>query len=260
MGVKPGIAQRRTALQIRLERERAYWREGRKYRLPGGYERIYLYHVRKTGGTSFTNAMLALGGEDAAAVKRRLVWPGITRSGPYTFVGHYPPFVERRRYFYGWAHQPAWKVKLPPRTFTVAILRDPASRVVSLYRYLADPTSDGDDPFPAPAAQRKLAAEGFTAFLERLPPEELLNQLHMFSDGLDPDDAADRIRASCALVVTTDRLDRAIDAASRLVGRRLPVLHERRSTLPFRPSPMQQRWLREALEPGYRMMDRLGLV
>lgn len=228
-----------------------------RYRLPGGYERIYLYHVKKTGGTSISNAFLALGGEDSLTVKRRLAGHlHATRSGDFAFAAHDRRAIQRGGYFYAWAHQPAWHLELPPRTFTVTVLRDPVSRVLSLYRYLLDPESDAGDPFPARPERRRIAADGFDAFVERLTEKDLLNQLHMFSRDRDPEEAAARIR-ECSLVFFNDEMAEGLATLSDLIGRSLPERHERRSSARFEPSDAQIARLRATLEPEYALMALL---
>lgn len=230
---------------------------GRRYQLADGYERIYLHHVRKTGGTSITNAFLALGGEEPNTVKQRLTGRlGMARSGVLVFAGHNRAAVESGRYFYGWTHQPAWRVKLPPQTFTVTVLRDPVARVVSLYRYLSDPQSDVGHPFPAPAVQRRRAAGGFDRFLDQLPPTDLLNQLHMFSNRWDVEEAAETI-GRCSLVFFTEDMASGLARLSQLTGRELPERHERRSKVRFEPSDEQRDRLADMLAPEYALLERV---
>jgi hypothetical protein len=56
---------------------------GRRYVLNDGYERVYLHHIRKAGGSSLTASFLALGGEDPLAVEQRIKdgWLKVTRPG-----------------------------------------------------------------------------------------------------------------------------------------------------------------------------------
>jgi hypothetical protein len=96
-------------------------------------QRIYHFHVRKTGGSSLDAAFYALGGLEGLSVHRAA--GGVVGNG-LKFVGSNKPIIEQGDYFYGTSHFPAWWLELPPETFTLTILRDPVSRVVSYYRYL----------------------------------------------------------------------------------------------------------------------------
>ncbi|MCD4762209.1 hypothetical protein K8R32_04605, partial [bacterium] len=43
-----------------------------KYNIGNGYKRVYLFHIRKTGGTSLNFSFLSLSGSDEAAVYKKL--------------------------------------------------------------------------------------------------------------------------------------------------------------------------------------------
>jgi hypothetical protein len=196
---------------------------------PGGFKRVYHYHVRKTGGTSLNRAFLGLGGEDPERVHWRMRGAlHATRSNGLVFVAHDAPLLARGDYTYGWHHAPAWSLTLPPETFTVTVLRDPISRVLSLYRYLLDPDADEDQPFRAGKEEGLRAAQGFESFVRATPAKDLLNQLHMFSPRLDPDEAADGVRRCSAWFMTED-LDQGIDELNRRLEVDLEHRWDRRS-------------------------------
>ena len=234
-------------------------RIGRRYLLNDGFERVYLHHTRKTGGTSLSESFLALGGEDPLTVKRRMRdgWQ-MTVTGGLVVTAHHRGALRRGRYFFGWLHFPAWSVRLPDRTFTVTILRDPAARVLSLYRYLLDPRADENQPFSARTRERETAADGFDGFMDRLAEPELLGQLQMFSKRRDPEEAAAKID-ECSLVFRVDRMADGLATLSELIGRPLSPRHERRSVAAFEPSDAQRSRLREALASEYALMDLLRL-
>lgn len=256
------------AVQGRARAKRIFWsipravgqrRVGSRYALNDGYERVYLHHIRKTGGSSLTASFLALGGEDPLAVEQRIRdgWLKVTRTGDFV-VTRRCGALQRGLYFFGWSHNPAWNIRLPERTFTVTILRDPAARVVSHYRYLADPRADESQAYPAKQRERQMAADGFDRFLDRISEAELLGQLQMFSPTREPQEAAERIR-ECSLVFGLDQMESGLVILSELIGHRLSLRHERRSVEKFQPSEAQAARLREALAPEYALMDLLKL-
>jgi hypothetical protein len=99
--------------------------------------RIYHYHVRKTAGTSLDSSFWGLGGAVVEAASRREVTEAIEPNEPHRrFVRHDPALIAQGDYFYASSHLPMHQVIVPPDTFTVTILRDPAARVISYYRYL----------------------------------------------------------------------------------------------------------------------------
>jgi hypothetical protein len=231
----------------------------RRPKLADGYERVYLHHIRKTGGTSISTAFMALGGEDPATVERRIVRvrPHVTRTGDAVIAAHDRFALQTGGYSYGWSHMPAWKLRLPPRTYTVTVLRDPVARVLSLYRYLCDPDSDRGHAFAAPASDRAWVAGGFDSFLEVMPRGDLLNQLFMFSPRLDPEEAATAI-SGCSLVFQLSDMSQGVATLSELLGRPLRESNERRSPpSTFKPSDEQMTRLRSLLEPEYELLQLL---
>jgi len=224
---------------------------------PGGFKRVYHHHVRKTGGTSLNRAFLGLGGEDPARVHWRMRGAlHATRSNGLVFVAHDTPLLERGDYTYGWHHAPAWSLTLPPGTFTVTVLRDPISRVLSLFRYLLDPDADKDQPFRAGKEERLRAAQGFESFVRATPAEDLLNQIYMFSARLNPDEAADGVRR-CSAWFMTEHLNRGIDDLNKRLRVDLAHRWDRRSRPDDRLRDEYADLLRSVLAPEYEFLRLL---
>jgi hypothetical protein len=223
------------------------------------HHRIHLFHVRKTAGTSLWRAFEGVEGFDSS-------------------------------------HAPAWRVELPADTFTVTILRDPVSRAVSYFRYLAWALENPDAWDREPAlgqvlreatcieggwpyvrhqfetwrtesairelgvrqfARRLLAdGAGFDGFLTRVPPRRLLAQLYMFSRSFDPKEAAERILALDS-VCFTETFPEDLERLSAMLGVELAEKHERRFGSPVELSAEQEAALRALLRPEYEMLERV---
>jgi hypothetical protein len=223
--------------------------------LPGELRRIYYYHVRKTGGTSFAHAFLTLAGEDPDTIEWRMRRPPFsTTSGRYRFAYQDPPLLRNGHYFFGYGHKPAETVRLPDRTFTVTILRDPVGRVVSLYRYLADPHADDGQAFHSLGYEREWAKHGFGHFLDQAAPGQLLNQLYMFSLSGNVTEAAERVLA-CDRILHTESLDEGIGELAAFLRLPLTVKRVRASRFEFDPNDSEWARLRELLDPEYQLLS-----
>ncbi len=249
------LSRARTSWELRTDA--TYRRMALGYHLPDGTQRVYCYHIRKTAGTSLGFSFLGLGGEDPLEVWRRMSAARVhrTMSGPYTFAAYVPSVLSEGAYFFGRSHHCYDDQPLPPRTFTVTVLRDPVDRVHSYFDYL----TEGDGlglPGPLGGRERRRATGGFDAFLDRVPDIHLLNQLATFSKRLDVSEAAERI-TGCSSVLSTSDFARGLGDLARRLD--LPLAEHRarvttaRSTL----SDGQRQRLRERLEPEYELMRRL---
>jgi hypothetical protein len=229
----------------------------RVHDFPDGSERIYCFHVRKTGGTSLHRSFLSIGGEDPAVVERRLSSSFLhrTASGGYVFAVTQRRVLEQGRYFYGWSHMAAHKLKLPPQTFTVSILRDPVSRVASYYNYLLA----GDPPgtaFPVPETERERARNGFHSLLDTMPRSELLRQLFMFSASFNVNEAVDRA-SRCSMLFFNEEYSQGLRQLSQRLNLRLEMRHDRAGTAKVELSQDEHDRVRALLEREYQMIEQL---
>jgi hypothetical protein len=218
---------------------------------------VYCYHVRKTAGTSLFLSFLALGGEDPMEVWRRITGSRLqrTRSAGYSFASNDRRVLAEGAYLFGRSHRPFDQQPLPPRTFTITILRDPIERVRSYFDYLVA-GDEHDIPGQVANRERRVAQDGFDAFLERVPEPRLLTQVAMFSDRLDVSEAAERI-AGCSSVFFTEDFGPELAGLGRrlelpLAGQRVRAA-SRRSSL----TDAQRERLRSRLEPEYELLRRL---
>jgi len=243
--------------RVELATDSSYRRLAEGLILPEGDQRVYCYHVRKTAGTSLFLSFLALGGEDPLAVWRRITTSRLQRtvSGGHAFAANDRRVLAQGHYLFARSHRPFADQPLPPRTFTVTILRDPMARVHSYFDYLVA----GDDPgTPGRVGdrERRLAHDGFDHFLDRIPVDDLLVQLSMFSKRLDVSEAAERI-AGCSSVFFTEDFTEGLARLSHRLQLQLAPRRERvtsqRSTL----TPGQWDRLATRLEPEYELLRRL---
>lgn len=228
--------------------------------LPDGSQRIYLFHVRKTAGTSLVRSFLALGGEDPGAVERRIGSSLLsrTRSGQYV-VTCGRGTLQQGDYFFGWSHMAGHRLRLPSRTFTIALLRDPVARVLSYYRYLvAGDAAQGDMVWQVQGDERALAGESFSDFLRNIPDELLLNQLYMFSPRFNVSEAAERI-LECSAIMVTETFECDLRNLASTLGLALEYRRERVTALTKAPVEEKQlEALRDRLAVEYELLEKLA--
>jgi hypothetical protein len=231
-----------------------------QYELPGGYKRIYHYHIRKTGGTSLNQSMFAYCGADPAKTftaiakkfNSRLILNGkvVVRDNRYLF--------EQGNYFYGFSHNPAYELRLPEKTFTFSIFRDPYKRLLSHYKMLLHIAKKEQKPDFFLKYESHWLGNGFSDFIERVPDEHLMRQLYMFSKKFDAQEAKNFIDANLNFYFFTDNYNDGMSKLCSVLGINLKVLH-RRSTQGMNIELDKREQLRamERLEPEYEFLRML---
>lgn len=181
----------------------------------------------------------------------------VARTGDFVFArGDWRPrLLQFHPYYFSWSHTPVWQPHIPTRAFRFTVLRDPVSRVVSLFRYLAEPQTDADEIDPALPSEHEWAKDGFEEFLARIPSRDLLAQLYMFSEACDPATAASEIR-QCAAWFFVESFDEGMAGLSSALGVPLVSRHDRRSRASADPIPALGE-LRRLLQPEYDLITML---
>lgn len=225
----------------------------------GGYRRVYLAHIPKTGGTSLNMMFLACSGEDPQQLYRRLESrPGHRiQAGGLVFVGWNRRLIKKGDYFYSFSHEPLHRVAPPAGTFTFCALRDPVARVISHYTELSAYSRDNVR-HASMRVEGKWLGQSFSDFLDRIPSHVLLGQLHAFSAGLDVSEAHDRA-SSLSYLFFGDEFEQAVTDINRLLGTKLEPLHVRKASTRELVLPHELERLEELLQPEYELLARLGL-
>ena len=221
------------------------------------YRRVYLYHVRKTAGTSVAFAFIRLSGADPYVIENRLSRFTFAQTNGYRYVADNAELIRQGKYFFAFGHVPAYVVS-PPEigTFRFTVLRDPIDRIVSLYRYLACPDADSSYSLTARNEERRWATEGFDRFLDQIPPYHLTNQLRMFSRSSSVNEAVDYIN-KLDMVLHTERLNHDLSRLQEALNLQFSLGRERPSLLPFTPTNAQRDRLNDLLRLEFEILRQI---
>lgn len=222
-----------------------------------GYRRIYLIHIRKTGGTTLNNLFLSLGHEDYKTLYGELgrtTLHRLVRNGRI-FVGWTRELINAGNYYYAFSHIPYHELHLPDRTFTIVCFRDPARRVISHYNMLME-YSRRHVSHPCMAVEGKWLGRSFHDFLDRMPKAHMLNQLYMLSERFDVEEALERVR-SISHVMFTEKYASGLEGLNRKTGLDLQPAHIRRSGYKAEIPEQEQIRLRAMLESEYQFIERI---
>ncbi|MBM9614406.1 sulfotransferase family 2 domain-containing protein [Desulfobulbus rhabdoformis] len=222
-----------------------------------GYKRVYLVHIRKTGGTSLNKMFLSLSGEDpnhlyaklAQSFDHRLLANGLI------YVGWNVKYIDKGTYFYAFSHTPYHKLSLPDKTFTVSCFRDPVKRLISHYNMLMD-FSVNKIAHPCMATEGKWLGSDFDAFLSKIPREQLLNQLYMFSSNFDINEAVSNVR-KLSHFFFSDNFNKGVDELNNKTGLSLGAMHIRKARYQVQVSDDSLAALREMVHDEYRFLDKI---
>lgn len=230
---------------------------------PGGFERIYHFHIRKCGGTSINRMVLASLSQnvevDWQALRRQ--WRHRILAGGRPVVGWHGRSLESAAFFYGFSHLPVHALDLPERTFTFAMFRDPVGRVLSHYRMLLAMRRDNSSHVAFVKTERSWLGDNFTDFLDRIPREHLLNQLYMFSPRLNSAEAAEAARKLTRRYMFPDMLAVANDLSCEFGLALTPRKDNSFPAAPidFRPTRAERGKLTDMLRDEFDLLDRIQL-
>ena len=222
-----------------------------------GYKRIYLVHIRKTGGTSLNNMFLSLSGEDPSQLYTQLAQSSdhcLNRNG-FVYVGWNLRTINKGNYFYAFSHIPFHELSLPDKTFTVACFRDPVKRVMSHYNMLMDFYLNEVD-HPCMETEGKWLGKDFNDFLSNIPRQHLQNQLYMFSPNFDINEAVNNVQKLDNFFYSSD-FNQGIDKINQKTGLNLKAIHIRKSGYQAQIADRTLQTLRERLHDEYLFLDRI---
>jgi hypothetical protein len=147
------------------------------------------------------------------------------------------------------------QLKIPEKTFTITCLRDPKSRVISLYNEFLEYKNRNID-HPCRVYSDKWLGNSFSEFLKNIPRQELLNQIYMFSENFDIEEATNGI-LSCSFFFRTEDFKIGCSELSKKLNIDLHSIHIRKRPSGRVLSEKDLKLLETELEPEYRLLAKL---
>lgn len=221
--------------------------------------RIYLYHIRKTAGTSLIHSFLSLYGDPKNLYKRLKNNVCLKQKGK-VFVGWDPAIIAKGNFFFAFSHLPYHDVQLPKDTFTITCFRDPIERVLSHYKMLAaNKNNEEYVKFYKLDSEMEMIHGGVDAFLDNITPEHLLRQLYMFSKEFNIEEAVENIN-NCSYFFFSDEFEAGLRDISSKLDLNLQPQVANRSNFSLNLEEKTLIRLREQLEPEYKLYKALKLT
>ncbi|MFC1688676.1 sulfotransferase family 2 domain-containing protein [Pseudomonadota bacterium] len=223
-----------------------------------GFRRIYFVHIRKTAGTSVNKMFISLGNEDSSVVYQNLVDSPEHQviSNGKILVGWNSELINAGRYFYGFSHIPLHQLNLRPGTFVFSSFRDPVQRVLSHYNMLMHYRVHAPN-HPCMKIEGEWVTGSFDDFLDRIPKEHLQNQLYMFSEHFEVDEAVEKVK-NLSHFFFSESFDRGVDELGKKTGLRLEPVHTRKAGYKSVIQKESIDRLRNMLVPEYEFLSRIA--
>jgi len=226
-----------------------------------GFKRIYLVHIRKTGGTSLNNMFLSLSQEDSNLLYGQLDKKPNHRllSNGLIFVGWNVRLINRGDYFYAFSHTPWYELDLPPCTFTISCFRDPIGRVLSHYNMLMGYRKNGNN-HPTMRVEGRWLGKNLSDYLQNIPKNHLLNQLYMFSRNYNVEEAVSNVK-NLSHIFFSETFNSGINSLNIKSGLNLEPIHIRKASYKEKHPEAILAELRQMLNDEYRFLNIVrGLV
>ncbi len=219
---------------------------------------IYHVHIRKNSGTTINFAFLSnanlLPVEDfyesiAKKPNHRLI------RNNKVFVGWNVNLINEGNFSYAFSHTPLHQLNLDPNIFVFTCLRDPAKRVISHYNMLRYYKINNIN-HPCMKIEGKWLGKNFDDFIVKLPKKHLLNQLFMFSNDFNIQEAIERLK-KLDKIIYTETLNHGLKDLENLTGWKLPISNQKKYGFKKELTSNQLLQLWKKLIPEYELIEKI---
>ena len=180
------------------------------YNLDSQFNRIYHYHVPKSGGTTLNMTIYKSYGyifdknnlhnnfsEQASNLVSRSI-----KINNKVFLDHNKFLINRGHFYYAWSHYPYHEIFPHSDSFTVTTIRNPVNRVISLYKHSLNLTNDSTDKHQKELFLLK--SDNILDFVKKLPVYHRYGSLYFYSKKLDINEAFENLKTISEIVLDFD--------------------------------------------------------
>jgi len=224
------------------------------------FSRIYHFHIRKCGGTSFNTAFSKFpngNNKNYQIVASQHENKAIFNNLP--IVGWNLRHLKRGDFWYGFSHIEFERVfPLKKNTFTFSFLRDPIERLLSHYNMIKD-WEINESPHPAFEIEGKWLGDSFSEFLEKIPKQHVQNQLFMFSNSFDIDTALKNLKKIDFVGVVGRDEEKLSNYFREYFDINLDYFHTRKSKYNYKVDEREMTLLKNKLEDEILFFEKAKL-
>lgn len=219
---------------------------------------VYHIHIRKTAGTSINFSFIWKDNlEKTTQNYEKLAQNKYNRTiiNKQVVVGWNVKLINEGNYHYAFSHTPLHKLSLPKDVFKITCLRDPVRRVISHYNMLIYYRANNIQ-HACMQHDGLWLGKTFTDFLNKIPKEHLQNQIYMFSEKFDLNEALENI-LQCEQILFTEQLNNDIKTLENKLKRELPLSNQKKYGHSSTIGDEEKNRLRDLLEPEYTFIESI---
>jgi len=222
------------------------------------FNRIYNFHIRKCGGTSFNRAFTTyIDGNESNYSKIVKASQNKVIIKSFPIVGWNIGQLKRGSFWYGFSHTEFDKLfPIKNKTFTFTFLRDPCKRAISYYSMIKDMQLSNPN-HPAYKIEGRWLGNSFEEFLNNTPKEHIQNQLYMFDSNFNVTAAIEKIKQINYVGIQGYHEEEFINFLHEYFKINLNYKHLRKASFKYQPTAREHKLLMSKLKEEYDFFEEV---